>query len=157
MKRSANDNLAVGLDIGTAKILVVVGEIDERGQLEVIGLGHHPAQGGLRRGVVADIDATVQSIRGAVEEAELIASCRIHSVFAGVSGAHINSLNSHGVVAVREPEVTADDLRRVLEAAQAMALPDDQHMLQMLEQSFTLDGETDIRQPVGMRGSTATK
>ena len=153
MKRAEPDNLVVGLDIGTAKILVVVGEVDDQGRLEVIGLGHHPAQGGLRRGIISDIDATVQSIRGAIEEAELIAGCQIYSVFAGVSGAHINSLNSHGVVAVREAEVTEGDLNRVLEAAQAMALPDDQHILHMLEQSFTLDGESGIRQPVGMRGT----
>jgi cell division protein FtsA len=151
MSRKSNSNLIVGIDIGTSKVLAIVGEIGADGELEVIGVGHHPARG-LRKGVVANIESTVQSIQRAVEEAELMAGCQIYSVFAGIAGAHINSFNSHGVVAVRDGEVTSGDIERVIEAAKAMAIPNDQRILHVMPQDFIIDGQDGIREPVGMSG-----
>ena len=150
MKKS-NSNLIVGLDIGTSKVLAIVGEINAEGELEVIGVGHHPARG-LRKGVVANIESTVQSIQRAVEEAELMAGCQIYSVFAGIAGAHISSFNSHGVVAIRDGEVTPSDIERVIDAAKAMAIPNDQRILHVMPQDFIIDGQDGIRDPVGMCG-----
>ncbi len=151
MARKSHSNLIVGIDIGTSKVLAIVGEIGADGELEVIGVGHHPARG-LRKGVVANIESTVQSIQRAVEEAELMAGCQIYSVFAGIAGAHINSFNSHGVVAVRDGEVTHGDIERVIEAAKAMAIPNDQRILHVMPQDFIIDGQDGIREPVGMSG-----
>ena len=151
MVKKAENNLIVGLDIGTSKVLAIVAEVNDEGVLEIIGVGHHPAKG-LRRGVVADIESTVSSIQRAIEEAELMAGCQIFSVYAGIAGAHINSFNSHGVVAIRDGEVTADDVSRVLEAAQAIAIPNDQKILHVLPQEYVIDGQDEITEPVGMCG-----
>lgn len=151
MVKKTNSNLIVGIDIGTSKVLAIVGEIGIDGELEVIGVGHHPARG-LRKGVVANIESTVQSIQRAVEEAELMAGCQIYSVFAGIAGAHINSFNSHGVVAIKDDEVTHNDIERVIEAAKAMAIPNDQRILHVMPQDFVIDGQDGIREPVGMCG-----
>jgi len=151
MTKKADDRLIVGLDIGTSKVLAIVGEVSPTGQIEIIGAGYHPARG-MKRGVVANIESTVQSIQRAVEEAELMAGCQIYSVYAGIAGAHINSFNSHGVVAVRDQEITANDVDRVIEAARAMAIPMDQKVLHILPQEFIIDGQEGIREPVGMSG-----
>ena len=151
MAKKSNSNLVVGLDIGTSKVLVIVMEVGEGGTMEVIGVGHHPAKG-LRKGVVANIESTVQSIQRAVEEAELMAGCQIYSVFAGIAGAHISSINSHGVVAIKDNEVTENDIERVIDAARAMAIPNDQRILHVLPQDYVIDGQDGIREPVGMCG-----
>ncbi len=144
-------DLIVGLDVGTSKVLAVVAEILADDQVEIIGIGHHPSSG-LRKGVVANIESTVQSIQRAVEEAELMANCDIESAFVGISGAHIGSLGSHGVVAIRDNEVSRDDIERVTEAARALAIPNDQKILHILPQDFVIDGQDGIRNPVGMSG-----
>ena len=118
---SRKDDLIVGLDIGTTKICVIVAEQTENG-VDVVGIGTHPSRG-LRKGVVVDIDATVTSIKHAVEEAELMADCEISSVYAGIAGGHIDGFNSHGVVAVKDREVREGDVRRVIDAAKAVAIP----------------------------------
>ena len=151
MSKKTNNNLVVGLDIGTSKVLVIVGEINQYGDMEVIGVGHHPARG-LRKGVVANIESTVQSIQRAVEEAELMAGCQIYSVFAGIAGAHVNSFNSHGVVAIKDNEVNQNDIERVIDAAKAMAIPNDQRILHVLPQDFIIDDQDGIREPIGMCG-----
>ena len=151
MAKKPNNNLVVGLDIGTSKVLVVVVEVAPNGAMEVIGVGHHPATG-LRKGVVANIESTVQSIQRAVEEAELMAGCQIYSVYAGIAGAHIRSINSHGVVAIKDDEVTQSDIERVIDAAKAMAIPNDQRILHVLPQDFVIDGQDGIREPIGMCG-----
>ncbi len=150
-KQHQDSQLVVGLDIGTSKILAVVGEMSPTGEIEIIGYGHHPSRG-LKRGVVANIESTVQSIQRAVEEAELMAGCQIYSVHAGIAGAHINSFNSHGVVAIRDKEVSGEDVARVIEAAQAIAIPTDQQMLHILPQDFIIDGQEGIREPISMSG-----
>jgi len=144
-------SLVVGLDIGTSKIVAIVGEVHEDGQVEVISLGSHPSRG-LKRGVVVDIESTEQSIQRAVEEAELMADCQINSVFAGIAGSHISSLNSHGAVAIRDSEVTDGDVERVLESARAVAIPADQRILHVLPQEYVIDSTDGIRQPTGMSG-----
>jgi len=149
----SDNNRVVGLDIGTSKVLVIVAEISPDGDIEIIGVGHHPARG-MRKGVVADIESTVRSIQCAVEEAELMSGCDIYSVHAGIAGAHINSFNSHGVVAIRERDagVSISDIDRVIEAAKAIVIPDDQTILHEIPQEFIIDGQEGIREPVGMCG-----
>jgi cell division protein FtsA len=142
--------LLVGLDIGTSKVAAVVGEFND-GTLSVIGVGSAPSDG-LRKGVVVNIDATVQAIEQALKEAEVTAGCEIHTVFAGVGGGHIRGFNSHGVVGVRAREVSQADVDRVLEAARAVALPADRDILHVLPQDFVLDGQDGIRAAVGMSG-----
>ncbi|MGI9311149.1 MAG: cell division protein FtsA [bacterium] len=151
MPKKSNSNLIVGLDIGTSKVLAIVGEINAQGELEIIGVGHHPARG-LRKGVVVDIESTVESIQRAIEEAELMAGCQIYSVFVGIAGAHISSFNSHGVVAIRTGEVAHSDIDQVIDAAKAIAIPNDQRTLHVLPQDFAIDGQDGIRKPVGMSG-----
>lgn len=151
MAKRPDKSLVVGLDIGTSKIVAIVGEIQPDGEVEVIGLGSHPSRG-LKRGVVVDIESTEQSIQRAVEEAELMADCEIHSVFAGIAGSHISSLNSHGAVAIRDKEVTDGDVERVLESARAVAVPADQRILHVLPQEYVIDSTDGIRQPAGMSG-----
>jgi cell division protein FtsA len=142
--------LLVGLDIGTSKVAAVVGELNE-GALSVIGLGSAPSDG-LRKGVVANIDATVHAIECALKEAEVSAGCEIHTVFASVGGGHIKGFNSHGVVGVKNREVDQSDIDRVLDAARAVALPADRDILHVLPQDFVLDGQDGIRSAVGMSG-----
>jgi cell division protein FtsA len=151
MTKKADSKLIVGLDIGTSKVLAIVGEVSPTGAIEIIGVGHHPARG-MKKGVVANIESTVQSIQRAVEEAELMAGCQIYSVYAGIAGAHISSFNSHGVVAIRNQEVGPDDVERVIEAARALAIPMDQKVLHILPQEYLIDGQEGIREPVGMSG-----
>ncbi|HHB13127.1 MAG TPA: cell division protein FtsA, partial [Chromatiales bacterium] len=151
MTRKGGKGLIVGLDIGTSKVVALVGEVAEDGGVEVVGIGTHPSRG-LKRGVVIDIESTVQSIQRAVEEAELMAGCHIHAVYAGISGNHVRSMNSHGIVAIKDREVSAGDVERVMDAAQAVAIPSDQKILHVLNQEFIIDGEEGIREPVGMAG-----
>ena len=151
MGGKADKSLVVGLDIGTSKIVAIVGEVAPDGEVEVVGLGSHASRG-LKRGVVVDIESTVQSIQRAVEEAELMAGCEIRSVFAGIAGSHISSLNSDGIVAIRDREVTEGDVERVLDAARAVAVPADQKILHVLPQEYIIDGQEGIRHPVSMSG-----
>ncbi len=144
------DELIVGLDIGTTKICAVVAEQKEDG-IDVVGIGTHPSRG-LRKGVVVDIDATVESIKHAVEEAELMADCEITSVYAGIAGGHIEGFNSHGIVAVKDREVTDGDVRRVIDAAKAVAIPMDREVIHVIPQEFVIDDQDGIREPLGMSG-----
>ncbi|HEB58686.1 MAG TPA: cell division protein FtsA [Gammaproteobacteria bacterium] len=151
MSRKIEKNLIVGLDIGTSKVVAIVGEVTPENEIEIIGIGSHPSRG-LKKGVVVNIESTVQSIQRAVEEAELMAGCQIHSVFAGIAGSHVRSLNSHGIVAIRDKEVTPADVERVIDAARAVAIPADQKILHILPQEFIIDNQEGIREPVGMSG-----
>ncbi|MGA9852164.1 MAG: cell division protein FtsA [Gammaproteobacteria bacterium] len=151
MSRKTDKQLIVGLDVGTSKVVAVVGEILADRGIEIIGIGSHPSRG-LKRGVVVNIESTVQSIQRAVAEAELMAGCQIHSVYAGIAGSHVRSLNSHGVVAIRDKEVTAGDVERVIDAARAVSIPADQRILHILPQDFVIDGQDGIREPIGMSG-----
>ncbi len=151
MAKRSDRNLIVGLDIGTSKVVALVGEIHGDGSLEVIGLGSHPSRG-LKKGVVVNIDSTVQSIQRAVEEAELMADVEIRSVYTGIAGSHVRSLNSHGIVAIKDKEVASGDVARVMDAAQAVPIPADQKILHVLPQEFIIDGQEGIREPVGMSG-----
>jgi cell division protein FtsA len=144
------EDLIVGLDIGTTKICALVAA--QRGdEIDVVGIGTHPSRG-LRKGVVVDIDATVDSIKRAVEEAELMADCEITSVYAGIAGGHISGMNSHGIVAVKEQDVRASDVRRVIDAAKAVAIPMDREVIHVIPQEFIIDGQDGIREPLGMSG-----
>jgi len=151
MMKKTEKNLIVGLDIGTSKVAAIVGEVKDDGSIEVVGVGSHPSRG-LKKGVVVNIESTVQSIQRAVEEAELMAGCEIHAVHAGIAGNHIRSLNSHGIVAIRDREVSAGDVDRVIDAARAVAIPADQRILHILPQEFIIDNQDGIREPVGMAG-----
>ncbi len=151
MTKKSDKNMIVGLDIGTSKVVAIVGEVTADGEIEIVGLGMHPSHG-LKKGVVVNIESTVQSIQRAVEEAELMAGCEIQSVYAGIAGSHIRSLNSHGIVAIREREVTSGDLDRVIDAARAVAIPADQRILHILPQEFIIDQQEGVREPVGMSG-----
>ncbi|HEX9263172.1 MAG TPA: cell division protein FtsA [Candidatus Binatia bacterium] len=144
------NSIVVGLDVGTSKVCVVVGEMTERG-VEIIGVGSHPSQG-LRKGVVINIEATVNSLKKAVEEASLMAGCEIHTVFASISGGHIKGFNSHGIVAVKNKEVMPRDLERVIDAAKAVAIPMDREVLHVLPQDYIIDDQDGIRDPLGMSG-----
>jgi cell division protein FtsA len=144
------EDLIVGLDIGTTKICAVVAEPTENG-VDVIGIGTHASRG-LRKGVVVDIDATVDSIKHAVEEAELMADCEISSVYAGIAGGHIEGFNSHGIVAVKDREVTENDVRRVIDAAKAVAIPMDREVIHVIPQEYIIDDQDGIREPLGMSG-----
>jgi cell division protein FtsA len=149
---SASDNkMIVGLDIGTSKIVAIVGAITPEGNLEVVGIGSHRSTG-LKKGVVVNIESTVASIQRAIEEAELMAGCQIHSVYAGIAGSHIRSLNSHGIVAIKDREVFPQDLERVIDAAQAVAIPADQKILHILPQEFLIDDQDGVKEPLGMSG-----
>ena len=141
----------VGLDIGTSKVAAVVGEQAPGGELEVIGIGSH-ASHGLRKGVVVNIESTVQSIQRAVEEAELMVGGEIESVYAGIAGSHVRGMNSHGIVAVRDREVYPQDIERVIDAAQAVAIPADQKLLHVLPQEYLVDSQEGVKEPLGMSG-----
>ena len=147
---SRRDDLIIGLDIGTTKICVIVAERTENG-VDVVGIGTHPSRG-LRKGVVVDIDATVNSIKHAVEEAELMADCEITAVYAGIAGSHIRGFNSHGVVAVKDREVREGDVKRVIDAAKAVAIPMDREVIHVIPQEFLIDDQDGIIEPLGMSG-----
>ncbi len=147
---SRKDNLIVGLDIGTTKICAIVAEATEAG-VDIVGIGTHPSKG-LRKGVVVDIESTVDSIKHAVEEAELMADCEITSVYAGIAGGHIDGFNSHGIVAVKNQEVAESDVRRVIDAAKAVAIPMDREVIHVIPQEFIIDEQDGIREPIGMSG-----
>jgi cell division protein FtsA len=151
MPKKTEKNLLVGLDIGTSKVVAIVGELMPDSAIEIIGIGSHPSRG-LKKGVVVNIESTVHSIQRAVEEAELMAGCQIHSVYAGIAGSHIRSLNSHGIVAIKDKEVVPGDVERVIDAARAVAIPADQKILHILPQEFLIDNQEGIREPVGMSG-----
>ena len=151
MNTTAESKLIVGLDIGTSKIVTIVGEVSPKGMIKVVGVGSHPSRG-IKKGVVVNIESTVQSIQRAIEEAELMAGCQIHSVFVGIAGSHIRSLNSHGIVAIRDNEVALGDVDRVIDAARAVAIPADQKILHILPQEFIIDAQEGVREPVGMSG-----
>lgn len=148
--RDAND-LIVGLDIGTSKIVTVVAEVTPEGRMQIIGTGSHESRG-LKKGVVVNIDTTVNSIQRALEEAELMADCKISRVYTGIAGSHIKSFNSHGMVAIKDKEVTQFDIDRVIETARAVNIPTDQQILHILTQEFIIDGQEDVREPLGMSG-----
>ncbi|RMH16602.1 MAG: cell division protein FtsA [Gammaproteobacteria bacterium] len=152
MVKKTQKDLIVGLDIGTSKVVCLVAEVDETETIEVIGIGSQPCTG-LKKGIVVNIESTVQAIQRAVEEAELMSGCEIDSVFAGIAGGHIKSMTSHGIVAVRNQEVEPEDVERVIDAARAVAIPADQKILHVIPQEFMIDNNQDsIREPVGMSG-----
>ncbi len=151
MAQSDENRMIVGLDIGTSKVVAIVGEISAEGDLEIVGIGSHRSSG-LKKGVVVNIESTVQSIQRAIEEAELMAGCQIHSVYAGIAGSHIRSLNSHGIVAIKDREVFSQDLERVIDAAQAVAIPADQKILHILPQEYLIDEQEGVKEPMGMSG-----
>ena len=151
MAKRADKNLIVGLDIGTSKVVAIVGEVTTSNEIEIIGLGSSQSRG-LKKGVVVNIESTVHTIQRAIEEAELMAGCEIHSVYAGIAGSHIRSLNSHGIVAIRDNEVSIGDVDRVIDAARAVAIPADQKILHILPQEFVIDSQEGIKEPIGMSG-----
>ena len=151
MSKNAEKNFIVGLDIGTSKVVAIVGELNDSNKIEVVGIGTHPSRG-LKKGVVVNIESTVHSIQKAIEEAELMAGCDIHSVYAGIAGNHIKSLNSHGIVAIQDKEVSLNDVDRVIDAARAVAIPADQKILHILPQEFLIDSQEGILDPIGMSG-----
>lgn len=144
------DNLIVGLDIGTTKICAIVGEVTHDG-IDIVGIGSHPSKG-LRKGVVVNIEATVESIKKAIEEAELMAGCDISSVYVGITGGHIHGENSHGIVAIKNKEVSENDIARVIDAARAMPLPMDREIIHVIPQEFIVDEQDGIKEPLGMSG-----
>ena len=151
MANSNDEQLIVGLDIGTSKVVSIVGQVGPDGSLEIIGTGLHPSSG-LKKGVVVNIESTVHSIQRAIEEAELMAGCQIHSVYVGIAGSHIRSMNSHGIVAIRDGEVERADIERVIDAAQAVAIPADQKVLHILPQEYLIDAQEGVKEPLGMSG-----
>ena len=151
MKAAASDNMIVGLDIGTSKVVAIVGEIVDDGSLNIIGIGSHRSRG-LKKGTVVNIESTVESIQHAIAEAEMMAGCQIHSVYAGIAGSHIRSMNSHGIVAIRDGEVERADIERVIDAAQAVAIPADQKVLHILPQEYLIDAQEGVKEPLGMSG-----
>jgi len=151
MGSGQDKRMIVGLDIGTSKVVAIVGEVGVDGEIEVVGIGSNPSKG-MKKGVVVNIESTVQSIQRAIEEAELMAGCQIHSVYVGIAGSHVRSLNSHGIVAIRDREVYVADLERVIDAAQAVAIPADQKVLHILPQEYVIDNQEGIKEPMGMSG-----
>jgi len=151
MAKKTEKNIIVGLDIGTSKVAAIVGEVNIDGDVEIVGLGQSPSRG-LKKGVVVNLETTVNSIQRAVQEAELMAGCDIRSVFVGIAGSHIQSLNSHGIVAISNKEVSQSDVDRVIDSARAVAVPADQKILHVLPQEFVIDGQEGIKEPVGMSG-----
>ena len=143
--------IIAGLDIGTSKVVTLVAEVNPNNSMEIIGFGIQPSRG-LKKGVVVNIEATVNSIQKSVEEAELMAGCEINSVYAGIAGSHIRSINSHGVVAIKDDEVSIEDIDRVLDAARAIAIPADQRILHVLPKEFVIDSQEGIKEPIGMSG-----
>ncbi len=150
-KAKEGRDLIVGLDIGTSKIVAIVAEVKPEGNFEIVGLGSHPSRG-LKKGVVVNIETTVTAIQRALEEVELMADCKISEVFTGIAGSHIRGFNSHGMVAIKDKEVTALDVEKVMETAKAVNIPADQQILHILNQEFIVDGQEDVREPIGMSG-----
>ena len=146
-----NKNLVVALDIGTSKVACLVSELGPDGALEILGMGSHESKG-LKKGVVVNIEATVAAVQRALEEAELMADCKITSAYVGIAGSHIRSFNSTGMVAVKDREVGALDVDRAIETARAVNIPTDQQILHVLRQEFIIDGQEDVREPIGMSG-----
>ena len=146
-----NKKLIVGLDVGTSKIAAIVAEVRPEGGFEIIGMGSHPSRG-LKKGVVVNIETTVSAIQRALEEAELMADCKIREVYTGIAGSHIRSFNSQGMVAVKDKEVALADIERVVDTARAVQIPNDQQILHVLNQEFIIDGQEDVREPLGMSG-----
>ena len=146
-----NRNLIVGLDVGTSKVVALVAEAMPDGSLEVLGMGGHESKG-LKKGVVVNIEATVNALQRALEEAELMAGCKIESAYVGIAGSHIKSFNSTGMVPIKDREVMALDVERVMETARAVNIPTDQQILHVLRQEFIIDGQEDVREPIGMSG-----
>ncbi|MDF1644786.1 MAG: cell division protein FtsA [Pseudomonadales bacterium] len=151
MANSAAGKMIVALDIGTSKVVALVAEVQEDGKLEIIGMGSHRSRG-MKKGVVVNIESTVESIKRAVESAGLMADCDIHSVYGGIAGSHISSLNSHGIVAIRDQEVQQTDIDRVIDAAQAVAIPADQQVLHILPQDYVVNDQEGVKEPLGMSG-----
>jgi cell division protein FtsA len=151
MDMSRSENTVVGLDVGTTKICAIIGEISSEGTVDIIGVGTASSRG-LRRGVVINIDHTVASIKKAVSDAELMAGCRVESVYAGISGGHIKGINSHGVIAIKNREVTHTEVSRVIDAARAVAIPQDREVIHILPQEFMVDAQEGIKEPIGMAG-----
>ena len=149
--RESRKNLIVGLDIGTSKIAAIVAEVKPEGGFEIIGMGSAPSRG-LKKGVVVNIETTVAAIQRALEEAELMADCKISEVYTGIAGSHIKSFNSQGMVAIKDKEVSQMDIDRVIETAKAVQIPNDQQILHILNQEFIIDGQEDVREPLGMSG-----
>jgi cell division protein FtsA len=150
-KARENNRLIVGLDVGTSKIAAIAAEIKPEGGFEIIGMGSHPSRG-LKKGVVVNIETTVSAIQRALEEAELMADCKIREVYTGIAGSHIKSFNSQGMVAIKDKEVVQMDIDRVIETAKAVQIPNDQQILHILNQEFIIDGQEDVREPLGMSG-----
>src|SRR5689334_17558806 len=146
-----NKDLIVALDIGTSKVACLVAELRADGSLEILGMGGHESKG-LKKGVVVNIEATVAAIQRALEEAELMADCKISSAFVGIAGSHIRSFNSTGMVAIKDREVSALDVERAIDTARAVNIPTDQQILHVLRQEFIIDGQEDVREPIGMSG-----
>ena len=144
-------DIIVGLDIGTSKVVAIVAEINPKSGIKVIGMGSSPSRG-IKKGVVVNIESTVHSIQRALEEAELMADCKIKEVWTGIAGSHIKSFNSHGMVAIKDSEVSQPDIDRVIETARAMPIPTDQQVLHVLNKEFVIDGQEDVREPLGMNG-----
>src|SRR5574341_1589935 len=144
-------NLVVALDIGTSKVAALVAELRPDGSLEILGMGGHESRG-LKKGVVVNIEATVNAVQRALEEAALMADCKSASAFTGIAGSHIRSFNSHGMVAIKDREVNQVDVDRVIETAKAVNIPTDQQILHVLRQEFIIDGQEDVREPIGMSG-----
>ena len=153
MSRAKEDKnpVIIGLDIGTSKVVAIVAELMPEGTLNVVGLGQHVSRG-LKKGVVINIDSTVNAIQRAIEEAELMADCKIRDVFTGIAGSHVQSINARGRVKIKDAEVSQADVARVIETAQAIALPSDQQILHILTQEYIIDGQEDVREPLGMSG-----
>ncbi|MDA8382523.1 MAG: cell division protein FtsA [Betaproteobacteria bacterium] len=150
-KAKEQKNLVVGLDIGTSKIAAIVAEVLPEGRMEIVGMGTHPSRG-LKKGVVVNIESTVHAIQRALEEAELMADCKIREAYTGIAGSHVRGFNSHGMVAIKDKEVTQADVERVIETARAVNIPMDQQILHILTQEFIIDGQEDVREPLGMSG-----
>ena len=151
MTRNNGNEIIAALDIGTSKILALVAEINEQSELKVIGCGTE-LSGGLKKGVVVNIEATVYSIDQAIREAEKVAGCEINTVFAGIAGSHVRSFDGHGIVRINEGEVSQEDIDGVIDASQAMSIPSDQRILHVLPKDFVIDGQEGVREPIGMSG-----
>lgn len=151
MSKTGQENILVGLDIGTSKVVAVIGKSNFDGTIEVVGLGSAPSRG-LKKGVVVNIDSTVESIQRAIEEAERMSGLAVNSVYCGIAGSHIKSMNSHGIVAIKDKEVVQADIDRVIDAAKAVAIPADQRILHILPQEFIIDEQGGVREPLGMAG-----